>query len=361
MRLRTRATAPVSRPQDRSAPDGPGWVWKSTRAAWLLVAVWTWPVVASAENASSPRELASRLQQPISVTWQGQELGQALKRLAAAQQIFLWIDRRVNTQQLVDAELSDLPLQQAFEEIASRHQLGARQFGPLLYVGPQQSSLELAQLAQQVRTAVKRTSRRQQRHWFKAEPFGWPRLSQPRQLLQELLASAEVRLDESEAAIPHDLWRAQELPPMTMVDRAVLLLIGFDLTCQISQDGKSCAVVPIRRTTGKQGVLSLPWLEPTSRRRNPKPRRPQTGNRQVYSLKLKNQPLGRVLDQLAKQLKLEVEWDKQPLGASSAIRDKLVSCDLENVDLDVLLKSILEPAGLHCRREGQRITVMAGE
>ncbi|MCH2114853.1 MAG: hypothetical protein MK171_08090 [Pirellulales bacterium] len=321
----------------------------------LFMVVGIFPVLplAASTSAQDRRELERRLRQPVSLTWQGQELGQALMRLATAHQITLWIDRRVDTAQRIDAKLSNRSLLQAFQDIAAQYQLGAVQFGPLVYVGPPHASLELATLSRQARKAVNKISPTRRHRWLKTEPLSWPRLSEPRALLGELLSSAEIRLDHDKA-IPHDLWPKQRLPPLSVVDRAVLILIGFDLTCQISQDGKRLTVIPI----GRPLVHTNP---PATNRPRAKLRPQQVKAQQVYSLKIQNQPIGRVLDQLAGQLELEVSWDQRLVASRNSVRNKIISCEVQNADLDELLQGILAPAGLRFRRENMRITVEASE
>jgi hypothetical protein len=195
-----------------------------------------------------------------------------------------------------------------------------------------------------------------------------------------------------EEQIPHDLWPARSLPSLAALDRVLLILAGFDLTCELSPDGKQLRVTPIkrpveitRRYTARQKRMpafeqALSKLPPQSRRdrgdqlevsarwedherlrgaiRGPsEPRRPggksTAAQAQRFTLKIENQPVGRVLDQLARQLNLNVVWSTNPPAGQQA----LISCDVRQVDLDGLLEAILEPAGLTSRREGQTVTI----
>ena len=82
--------------------------------------------------------------------------------------------------------------------------------------------------------------------WTRETPVSWPRLSQPRLLFTEWLDEQGITLAQPEL-IQHDLWPAKKLPPLPLVERVVLLLAGFDLTCQISPHSGKCTVVPIER------------------------------------------------------------------------------------------------------------------
>ena len=320
--------------------------------ACLVLAIWLGALLAIAERTTAQQQREPHLHEHLSVTWQGQELGQALERLSDTRHISIWLDRRVDPQQSVQGEFRDLPLFEGLEKIAREHQLSVSQFGPVIYIGPQQSAQELDSLAQQAHGMLASSPTNLRRHWLKAAPSSWPRLSEPRGLLKEWFALSKISLLGDEK-IAHDLWQSQELPPLTLVDRTVLLLIGFDLTCQISRDGKRCTVVPIERPLTKVSRKSpkSTFLKQPS----------QPAGQQVFTLKLQNQPLGMVLDQLAKQLQLKVSWDKELRTSADVFRKGLVSCDVRNVDFDKLLESILQQADLRCWRDGQRITIEKNE
>jgi hypothetical protein len=157
--------------------------------------------------------------------------------------------------------------------------------------------------------------------------------------------------------VPHDLWPEHKLPPMSALDRAVLLLSGFDLTCQISADGSKLRVVPIKRPLKTSGLAP-----PTaSRAKPPRPRAATTKTLQRFTLKIENQPAGRVIDQLARQLQLEVTWDAALQQNPTLGREANVSCDVREADLDALLTAVLSPAGLAFERDGKRVSIRRGE
>ena len=316
-------------------------------------------MLASPGSAAQNLNLQQKLQRKVSVTWQGQQLAVALERLAGAEQITLWLDRRVDRQQTVAIECVDLPLVQALERVALQQSLGFTQLENLVYIGPQQSTEELDTLLAQAREPLTKLPATVRKRWLKKQPATWPRLSEPRALAIKWLEEAGFQILGDEK-IPHDLWSEQSLPPLALVDRVVLLLVGFDLTCEIADDGKSCKIVPISRP------LDLLPQRRRPRRRGPPRRRPlaQPANsppapaRQLLTLRLENQPLGRVLDHFAKQLQLEVTWELEDKERSRAQR---VSCDVQKVGLDMLLQNVLSPAGLRHQRDGKQVTIEVGD
>ena len=45
--------------------------------------------------------------------------------------------------------------------------------------------------------------------------------------------------------MPHDLWAAADLPPISLVDRLTLIAIQFDLTFKVAEHGKRLELVPV--------------------------------------------------------------------------------------------------------------------
>lgn len=291
--------------------------------------------------------------QRITATWQGQQLGVVLERIASTVHAPLWADRRVDPRQIVDAEFTDVPFRAALAELAARHDLGVAQLGDVIYVAPEKTARGLTTLSRRARTALRAAPAAQRKRWLQAAPWSWPRLSEPRALLNELMQQANVELVGGEL-VPHDLWPARTLPPLPLVDRVVLLLAGFDLTCEISPDGKTCRVVSIEYPVPVASGDARPKSTGGSRRQR------SADVRQQFSLRLENQPVGQVMEQLAGKLQLEVTWNEASLRAKDLSHETLVSCDVAQVDLDGLLRGILEPAGLAFTREGQRIEIHAG-
>lgn len=288
------------------------------------------------------------LAQRVTATWQGQQLGTALERLATTRQASLWLDRRVDLRQTVDIQFSDVPFAQALAELAEQHALGVSHLDSVIYVGPKKTARGLATLARRARASLTQASAAKRQKWLRAVSSSWPRLTRPRVLLKEILARADIELVDGEL-VAHDLWPARELPRMALVDRVVLILAGFDLTCEISPDGKTCRVVPIDFPLAVVGD-DAPLAEASS------PVSESSAQRQ-FSLRLENQPVGRVMEQLAGQLKLEIFWNEDSLQANERSRETVISCQIKNGDLDELLRTILEPAGLGFRREGQRVEI----
>jgi hypothetical protein len=74
---------------------------------------------------------------------------------------------------------------------------------------------------------------------------------------------------------------------------------------------------------------------------------------------LVDKPLGPVVDQLAGQLGLAVQWSDQ-LDVET-LRNKLVSCDVRQADQRQLLESVLGAAGLSCRITASGLIVLPAD
>jgi hypothetical protein len=264
-------------------------------------------------------------------------------------------------------------------------------FQSLVYFGPSQTANDLATLSVRARDGLAKSAPNVRARWLKPAPWSYSRLSEPRRLLSDQVQSVGATL-VGEQQLPHDLWPARSVPSLAPLDRALLILAGFDLTCDLSPNGQELRVVPIKRpveitrrytarqlsnSTFEQMIASLPprsvrrqaeqievaarWevhqrlrsaLRPAALQRD---RKTPVVNLQTqrFTLKIENQPLDRVLDQLAGQLKLNFVWSSN----SAPNPSPLISCDMRQVDLDDLLEAILAPAGFAATRDRQTVTI----
>jgi hypothetical protein len=370
-------------------------------AAAVALAVATASLSAGSACAAETR-LTQLLERPVTVAWQGQQLGAALERLAESQQLPIWVDRRVDPNATVELTANNQPLGEVLTAVTQQHGLAFAPFNGIVYVGPQQTAGELATLSALARQSLSKSPAEVRTRWLRVKAWSFARLSEPRALLGELTASVGARLRDDER-IPHDLWPERSLPAMSTLDRVVLLLAGFDLTCQISPDGRQVRVVPIERPVHVTRTHTIPpsraaavdaalaaMPEAKSERSGQKltlaatieqheqvasairgrsaatakatsPRPPRSRRAvQRYTVAINNQPVGKVIDQLASQLNLEVIWPEAPTDGSPSVRDKRVSCKVDEASLDELLEAILAPADLSFKRFRTKVTISQG-
>jgi hypothetical protein len=345
------------------------------------------PAVIQAVEAPGP----SRVHARITATWQGQELGAVMDRIANTQGIPIWIDRRVDPQQMVTAQFNDVNLSHVLGKVLEEAELGWSTWEGMIYIGPLESAREFATLVAIARKSVDKLSGSRRAPWVDSKAVAWPRLSNPRELLANWLSEVGITIKNPEV-LSHDLWDARQLPPMPLVDRVVLLLLGYDMTCKVAASGQAIEIVPIARHVviteqyepgrrmrdllaafrddatvvlnrqGNRVAVTGRWEDQQRAREiidGKTPSRQTTRatpgriQEQRFSVKLENQPVGKVIEQLAGQLGLVVEWH-----ADAAMRrETLTSCDVQNGTVEDLLGGVLAPTGLAYSLDDKLLTI----
>jgi hypothetical protein len=340
-------------------------------------------------------ELQRQLNTSASVHWaRGTALRPAVMNLARFQGVALFLDRRVDPDKEIEFSVSQSDNQSLWtllQHLAGYLQQGICRIGPVIYLGPPNTAEVLATVAavraDQAAMLPGQVGRRLER----PTPLGWPELATPRDVMQQVCDAYEidvVGLDQ----IPHDLWPAVDLPPLTFAQQLTLLLAGFDLTFSFSLDGSSVQLVPlperavIQREYTVRGDPARHAAE--IRRRLPgvilseQPGRliaqatieqhariaqilsgrpaPQSGGKPPvqgetrYKLTIKNDPVGGVAAALAKNLGREVRFDP---GVTEKLQQR-VSFEVENATLDQLLRALLDPVGLTYQIDDQTLTIL---
>ena len=361
-------------------------------AIWLVCLIQAEPVHSEHESLPTSKQLNTH----ITATWKGQELGIVLERLAANQGVVFWIDRRVDPQQIVDAQFHDTSLSKVLDTLTNPQDLGWKNLGPLCYVGPREAGREIATLLTLARDSVERLPAAKRKLWEQEAPASWPRLAEPRTVLAEWLSHQGIKFKGAEL-ITHDLWPSSDTPPLPLYKRIVLLLVGFDRTCRISPDGDTCTVVPIERpvtitrvyeagpktrsaiaemrrsdtglqiTQQSRGVTATGrWedqlklarlLSDTKLSRQKQKSSQQKLGQKLFSLRLENQPLGKVISQIAGQVDLEVVWEEDLIQSTPDPRLRLITCEVVKADLPSLVGQIIDSAGLDYHLEERKLII----
>jgi hypothetical protein len=365
--------------------------WRIAAAAALVLLAGT-PRLVAAEPAAwltGPQFDEQRLA-PLSLSWSEVPLRQGLANLSRANRIAILLDRRVDPGQPLALALNGVPLGEALGRLADSRQLGLSWLGPLAYIGPRPTA-EILRTAAAVRAqeaaalpAASRAALTGKRAWQ------WPDLASPRDLVARLAAEASLRIEGLER-IPHDLWAAADLPPLSLIDRLTLVVIQFDLTFEIGENGRLITLVPLeppiklvksypggsrpaalaerwaRRAPAARIEISAGKLVVSGRLEDhellsapaPRPvgRTQPAGATQVHTVNVLDKPLGGVLRQIAAQLELELLVDPAAQAETKAALDRRVSFSVREASIDELFEAALSPAGLTFRRDGRRILI----
>jgi hypothetical protein len=335
------------------------------------------------------------LERTATVQWQRVPLQNALSRLKPVFLEPVFVDRRVDPAQRVSLEIEGATFSEVLQKLSAASSLGYSEFQSIHYLGPTAAAEQLRTVAAVRRAEAGRLPARSRAALELKQAVTWPRLTEPRQLITSLVERRGWRIDHAER-IPHDLWAAGELPSIAFSDQLTLLLIGFDLTFEIKAAGQTLEIVPLKELTIRR-EYELPTrssnaIEPLrqvlgeakSHRlqektlivdarveqherlaellRGRSPAAP-VGDRtrqtkRVFTLRVEEQPVGAVLNELASRLGWSLEIDSEAIRAAGLSLDRRVSFSVENGDEDELLEAALSPAGLDYGREGKRLRIV---
>ncbi|MEX2169962.1 MAG: hypothetical protein WD851_11675 [Pirellulales bacterium] len=349
---------------------------------------------------AAPRQSASVLdvlRQPTIIHWQGITLREACRRLADTERLPIFIDRRVDPLQPINIQVDGVRLQEALLSVSQQADAELAILPSLCYLGPAGTAIELPTLLEVGRHQVKGMSVATRRKLSSKQVLRWQRLATPQQVLDSLMQPLGIPVIGLEQ-VPHDLWSAGELPESTVSDQLTILLAGFDLTWQADEGGDALRVVPIERPVRiarsyswrgataaqlQQVAAELPAAKvrrsgeivelngtaddheklraiisdlPRSQQNSRRPIRPMAQTK-LYSLRLQNQPVGDVLRQLARQLKLDLRVDDGALRAVNLSLDTRISIDVVQVELESLLETIGEAADISVKATATELEV----
>ena len=363
----------------------------NARTGRALVATTSSKRSASAAETSNPALLA-RLGQTISMQWDQVPFRSALEDLASSGRFDFLLDRRVDPDRLFSSGIQNLSIGQGLEQLAMAEHLGVSRLGGLVYVGPEAAAARLRTVAALRGAEVQRLPLDTRQRWSTIATWNWPRFSAPRELIQHLAEEAGIAIDGLQR-VPHDLWPAGQLPPLSVADRLSLLANEFDLTYRLQGNGLKAELVPIpesnqitRRYPGGSDAEQLAdeWRErsPGAKIKVQGPQILVAGRVEDHErlqkptaapapvaqsapdpslvrnrLEIKSIPLAAVIDGLSQKLKLKVVMDRTALEAHGISFDQPISVDVKDATIAEVWKAVLEPTGLDFELEGDELRI----
>jgi hypothetical protein len=186
------------------------------------------------------------------------------------------------------------------------------------------------------------------------------------------------------------------LPASALAEQLTILLAGFELTFHVQANERAIDIVPITGPVTLHRRYRLPnelaqpaavlqqqvpaaqariengvaAIDATAEEHDriaellrgrpaaEKPPRKKTETRQVYTLRVEEKAVGTVINELARRLNWQVEFDEPAIRAAGLSLETNVSFAVEDADQDALLAALLYPAGLDFRRAGQRLVIV---
>jgi hypothetical protein len=372
--------------------------WKSIRcagvrvctvsAAMMIPLLVSTDVQADAVSWKTGPEFNRQLESLVGVSWTNSPLRDALHILSRHQHVAIYLDRRIDPDQRIDFSTQDVSLDTALHMLASQLRIGVCYFGPVVYFGPPEATDKLPTLAVLKSEELSNLPSEIRRGLARVETWQWDDLATPRDLIEQLAAASNVNVEGLDQ-IPHDLWPATQLPPLSWLDRLNLVLAGFDLTYEFSSDGTSLKlvnsprVVALRRTysvagdstqianrlsaavpaatvqaVGAQIDVVGSWKDHQSIQRilrGQPVRRPQPQSGLArYTLTVQNQPVGGIIRALADKLELTAKYDPR----TTTKLNERVSFQVKDVTTEQLLDAVLSPAGLSFKLQGRTLEIV---
>jgi hypothetical protein len=347
------------------------------------------PIVSSAQTRSA------RESRTASVHWDQVPLGDGLDRIAATYGAAILLDRRVDPTGRISLGTQDANLTETLNQAAAAAGLGASQIDGLHYVGPTAITDELRTLSALRNDEADHLPAAIRNSLLEKKSLSWPRRAEPGALAVSAASARGWQLAGAER-IPHDLWDEGRLPALMLPDQLTVLLAGFNLTFRYVQGTKSIEIVPLEepyprvslryrlrygaadaerlqeqfpfiqlQQDGDWAVVDArveehqrlsEWLAGPQAR--PAVRPPSRPGIQVYALRVEEQPVRAILNALIQRENWPLEADEESIRAAGLSLDQRVTFDVKDASQEVLLRAILEPAGLDFRREGDRIKIV---
>ena len=247
-----------------------------------------------ATGAAFQRQLA----EPGKILWAGNPLRPAIESLSRARQVAVLIDRRVDPSQKLDISLEDMPLETALQGIARSRGLDVACLGSVVYLGPPSAAKDLGVIVAALEESIRRLPPAAKRKYHETKRLAWDDLATPRELLADLAREGGLKIIGLEL-VPHDLWAAADLPPMSLTDRLALIAVQFDLALKVADRGQRLELVPLSeaiRRSGAAGSRSTPKPVTSAAKAEPPATIEQT---RIDKISIVEKPLGPVLKQLA--------------------------------------------------------------
>jgi hypothetical protein len=371
-------------------------IMKARRIVWAIsmLLICGFAVGGSATEWLTGTSLTQHLSEPVDLVWSENPVREAINSLARVHKVAVLLDRRIDPRRKITLALKQTPLDESLTAIAMASNLGVALAGSVAYFGPTDTAAKLRTLIFLREEDAKKKSATAAKKLLKAKPLAWEDFSQPREILERLGRDNELSISGLEN-IPYDLWAAADLPPLTLVERISLIAVQYDLTLALDSDGKKIELVPLPadvrfvrnypggkkpEETAKRFAELAPQAEikvggekvfvkgmVEDHQRIDAPRLPggRTAVKTVasdlsakrFTLTVAEKPIGPLLTQLANQIGLQLQMDKQAITSAGVSLDQRVSFKVEDATLDQLLQAAIKEAPLKYRRQGNVLIV----
>lgn len=283
-------------------------------------------------------------------SWTGVPLRRWVESVGRATGMPVVLDRRIDPDSPVTIHCQGEPLETVVARVASSAGAEVAALRSSLRIVPRDHA-HACQLAERARdAAVSRMPAADRRRLTARDAWSWPDASRPRDLVAALAGDSRLGVSGIET-IPHDLFPAASLPPLTVAERIDLVLAHFDR--RVAWTAAGGRIVPIDDV---ESTAPTPRRD-TSRVR-PRPPTDEVAADHSFSMRFEA-PLEQVLAAVAARLGLALDLDRPGLRARGIDPAEIVRGDFTDVSRDRLLDGILRPRALAWRIDGTTLSISA--
>jgi hypothetical protein len=312
-------------------------------------------------------------QTTVSVQWRETPFGESLKRLAEAQNIGLFIDRRLDPSTPLHFESTGQPLGEILQQLALSLGQGCVLFETTVYLLPKDAAEMLPVLLEEQQNRLEKLTPRRAAIFRRKRSIHIPFLSEPKDILQKLALQHNFRWKNLEI-LPHDLWDEKSLNNLSLNELLTILLIGFEMTFEIEDNDETLVILPLSQRQSRPPPttnVKIPSENIESNIKNiqfpPNHETPKVQNIQNvpqiplaqrrFTLKVENQRLDILLQSLSQRLNMKLAVDEKSLAAKSVEPDSRVSFEVKNATIVQLFRAILRPLKLDFQIKGNTLHV----
>ena len=227
--------------------------WQVARFAFLITLVLQSTVAGRTRDELFGRESTdfwASLDNRVSLLRRKVPLRDAVQRFADANRLSVFVDRRLDPSSPVDMIAEHKTVREVLDEFAAANGWAVSYFPPVVYLGPPETTTELATSRYRQYQIVQKLPPQRRRVLTTEFPRAWKRLTEPRKLVSQWATQHRLAITGTEQ-IPHDLWDAFQLPKTDVLSALSIVLAGFDLGVQVESTG-AVQIVPLPKNQSFQ-------------------------------------------------------------------------------------------------------------
>lgn len=176
------------------------------------------------------------------ITWRNAALIDAMDALNRQLKVSLVIDRRVDPEMRLNLSAAEGKVSDILGKGLAPHGLALFTTGSLGYIAPHDVIESLSTLLEAATQRTERLASRQARTALgKIETITVPLLADPRETLTHVAQKRGLTFLALDT-LPHDRWRETVFPSLPFAHTLTLILVGFDATWGVSNDGKTITI-----------------------------------------------------------------------------------------------------------------------